>query len=92
MAPLPFDNANGVLTGIAVENVVNPANLSIPSAGTPITFPVILRDDTGAQIGTGTETVQVPTGHHSYFRLYFRDRPYSWNDSSRALHDYGPQS
>jgi hypothetical protein len=57
-ALLPFDNTNGVLTGIAVEN-----------AGQTSPFPVVLRNDSGAQIGTGTETVTVVPGGHTSFVL-----------------------
>ena len=57
-AVIPFDNTNGVLTGIAVEN-----------AGKTSPFPVILRDDTGARIGTGNETVTVTPGGHTSFVL-----------------------
>ena len=57
-AIIPFDNTNGVLTGIAVQN-----------AGQNSPFPVILRDDTGARIGTGNETVTVAPGGHTSFVL-----------------------
>jgi virginiamycin B lyase len=56
---VPFDNTNGVLTGIAVENGNNQA----------ATFPVVLRDDTGAPIGTGMETIQVGANGHTSFVL-----------------------
>jgi hypothetical protein len=56
---IPFDNTNGILTGIAVEN----------SSG-PLTFPVTLLDDTGKQIGTGTESITLAGyGHHVSFVL-----------------------
>ncbi len=42
-----FDNTGGLLTGLAVANV----------GGTSSPIPVILRDDTGAQIGTGQLSV-----------------------------------
>ncbi|HEV2200186.1 MAG TPA: hypothetical protein VGR73_10210 [Bryobacteraceae bacterium] len=54
---IPFDNTNGVLTGIALENA---------SPG-PVTFRVTLLDDTGKQIGTGTEsTTLAGYGHVSF--------------------------
>src|SRR6185295_4289604 len=41
---LPFDNTGGMALGVAIENISSqPANIT-----------VILRNDTGAQIGTGT--------------------------------------
>jgi hypothetical protein len=57
---IPFDNTNGVLTGIAIEN---------PVSFQAITVPVILRDDTGTQIGTGMETVQLGANGHTSFVL-----------------------
>lgn len=41
---LPFDNTGGMALGVAMENV----------SATPGTVNVVLRDDTGAQIGTGS--------------------------------------
>lgn len=52
---LAFDNTGGVVTGVAVENV------SAQSA----TIPVILRDSTGAQIGTGSVAL-FGSGHTSF--------------------------
>jgi hypothetical protein len=52
---LPFDNTNGVLTGVALENVS--ANVA--------TIPVIIRDDTGATVGTGTIALNA-LGHTSF--------------------------
>ncbi len=52
---LAFDNTNGVLTGVAVENISTSAAV----------IPVILRDDTGAQVGTGSVSLP-PSGHTSF--------------------------
>ena len=52
---LAFDNTGGVVLGVAVENVSAQAG----NVG------VILRDDTGAQIGTGNIAVQA-NGHQSF--------------------------
>jgi hypothetical protein len=52
---LAFDNTNGVLTGVALENV----SLQNASIG------VIIRDSTGAQIGTGAVPLN-PFGHTSF--------------------------
>ena len=52
---LAFDNTNGVVLGVAVANVSAQAG----------TVGVILRDDTGAQIGTGSIAMQ-PNGHKSF--------------------------
>jgi hypothetical protein len=41
---LPFDNTGGMALGVAIENI----------SSQTASIPVILRDDTGAQIGTGT--------------------------------------
>lgn len=41
---LAFDNTNGIATGLALANVSNQA----------ISVPVVLRDDTGASLGTAT--------------------------------------
>jgi hypothetical protein len=52
---LAFDNTNGVGLGVAVANVsVQAGNVG-----------VILRDDTGTQIGTGSIAMQ-PNGHKSF--------------------------
>ncbi len=55
---IPFDNTNGVSTGIAVENV----------SGSPV-ISVALLDDTGLPIGTGTESLTLPAGDHTSFVL-----------------------
>jgi hypothetical protein len=52
---LAFDNTNGVVLGVAVANVSSQAG----------NIGVILRDDTGAQIGTGSIAMQ-PNGHKSF--------------------------
>jgi hypothetical protein len=52
---LAFDNTNGVATGVAVANVsANPDNVGI-----------VLRDETGAQIGTGSLPI-AGNGHTSF--------------------------
>jgi len=52
---LAFDNTASTATGVAVNNASNAA----------VNIPVILRDDTGAQIGTGTIPLN-PNGHSSF--------------------------
>lgn len=52
---LAFDNTGGVVLGVAVETVSAQAG----NVG------VIIRDDTGAQIGTGNIAIQ-PNGHQSF--------------------------
>jgi hypothetical protein len=52
---LAFDNTGGVVLGVAVANVSAQAG----------TVGVILRDDTGTQIGTGSIAMQ-PNGHKSF--------------------------
>ena len=52
---LAFDNTSGVVLGVAVANISAQAG----NVG------VILRDDTGAQIGTGSISMQ-PNGHKSF--------------------------
>jgi hypothetical protein len=52
---LAFDNTNGVVLGVAVANVSAQAG----------TVGVILRNDAGAQIGTGSIAMQ-PNGHKSF--------------------------
>jgi len=54
---LAFDNTNGTETGVAV-NVVSAQGTSVP---------VILRDDTGAQVGTGS--IPLAANGHSAFVL-----------------------
>ncbi|MEQ1946748.1 MAG: BACON domain-containing carbohydrate-binding protein [Bryobacteraceae bacterium] len=54
---LAFDNTNGLATGLAI------ANLSSSAA----TVPVIIRDDTGAVIGT--TTINLPVQGHTSFML-----------------------
>ena len=55
---LPFDNTNGVTTGVSI------ANVSSISANIPVT----VRDDTGASVGTGTILVS-PSGQTSFVLL-----------------------
>jgi hypothetical protein len=52
---LPYDNTNGTLTGVAIANV----------AAQAADVPVVIRDDTGAQIGSAT-IVLVAEGHSSF--------------------------
>jgi hypothetical protein len=52
---LAFDNTNGLATGLALANVSNQAQ----------TVPVVLRDDTGASLGTATINVAA-RGHASF--------------------------
>ena len=52
---LPFDNTNGLVTGVAVAN----------SSGQAANFGVVIRDDTGAQIGTGVVALAA-NGHTSF--------------------------
>ena len=53
---LAFDNTNGLVLGVAVENV---------TAQTAV-IPVIIRDDTGAVIGTGSTISLGGNGHTSF--------------------------
>jgi len=54
---LVFDNTNGLTTGVALAN----------ASGTPAKVSVIIRDDTGTQIGTDTISF---SGHgHTSFLL-----------------------
>jgi hypothetical protein len=52
---LPFDNAGGVLTGVAIENV----------SANGATIPVVIRDDTGAPLGNGSIVLN-GAGHTSF--------------------------
>ena len=54
---LAFDNTAGTATGVAVNSVSSKA----------ASIPVIVRDDTGAQIATGT--IALPANGHSSFTL-----------------------
>ncbi len=57
---LAFDNTNGVQTGVALQRA---------SAGGGSDVGVTLLDDTGALIGTGTESITVPPNGHTSFIL-----------------------
>jgi hypothetical protein len=52
---LAYDSTNGIATGVAVANL----------APLPATVPVIIRDDTGLTIGTGSLTIPA-SGHTSF--------------------------
>ena len=54
---LAFDNTGLLATGVAIANV----------AAEPANIPVIIRDDTGAQIGT--DTISLPAQGHTSFML-----------------------
>jgi len=54
---IPFDHAGGIATGIAISNV----------SALAINVPVILRDDSGNQIGTGS--IPLPANGHTAFVL-----------------------
>ena len=54
---LAFDNTNGTATGVAI-NCVFPL---------PVSVPVVLRDDTGAQVGAGM--INLPGNGHTSFVL-----------------------
>lgn len=54
---LAFDNTGGIATGVAVNSV----------SSQPLTVPVVIRDDTGAQIGTGS--ISLAANSHSAFML-----------------------
>lgn len=54
---LPFDNTGGLATGVAIANI----------AAQPAQIPVVIRDDTGAQIGT--ETIELAGQGHTSFML-----------------------
>ncbi len=52
---LPFDNTGGIATGVAVSN----------TSWQVVSVPVIIRDDTGAQIGTSAIPL-APNGHGAF--------------------------
>jgi hypothetical protein len=53
---LAFDNTNGLATGLALANIsTQPANV-----------PVVLRDDTGASLGTAAISLAARGPRHSY--------------------------
>jgi hypothetical protein len=54
---LAFDNTGGLGTGVAIANL----------AAQPAHIPVVIRDDTGTQIGT--ETISLPAQCHTSFML-----------------------
>ena len=55
---IPFDNTNGVTTGVAVENL----------SGSPVTVPVTLVDDSGNSLGT-QQSITLPAYGHTSFVL-----------------------
>ena len=55
---MAFDNTGQIATGLAIANVV----ANIPDAGS---IPAVIRDDTGAEIGTGFISL-TPQGHNSF--------------------------
>src|SRR5258708_36324189 len=54
---LAFDNTNGTATGVAINSVSTQA----------VSIPVVIRDDTGTQIGTGS--IPLPANGHSAFTV-----------------------
>ena len=54
---IPFDHTGGIATGTAISNV----------SALAINVPVILRDDAGNQIGTGS--IPLPANGHTAFVL-----------------------
>jgi hypothetical protein len=54
---LPFDNTSGLVAGVAVAN----------TSAQAVNIPVVIRDDNGAQIGTGA--VALPANGHTSFVL-----------------------
>lgn len=52
---LAFDNTGGIVTGVAVNN----------ASAQPATVPVVIRDDTGVQIGTGSLSLDA-NGHTAF--------------------------
>jgi len=53
---LSFDNTGGIATGVALANVTNQA----------VSVPVVLRDDTGASLGTAAAISLAAYGHTSF--------------------------
>jgi hypothetical protein len=53
---LPFDNTGGYTTGIALANLTNQA----------ASIPVVLRDDTGASLGTAAPIALAANAHNSF--------------------------
>jgi hypothetical protein len=69
---LAFDNTNGTATGVAISDISTAQAAAVSSqingVGIPLAalfVPVILRDDTGAQIGTGSIPLAA-NGHTSF--------------------------
>jgi len=64
---IAFDNTGGTATGIAVNSV----------SALPVNVPVIIRDDTGAQIGT--DTLNLAANGHLAFTLVTQKYPQTAN-------------
>ena len=70
---LAFDNTNAVVTGVALANVgAQAANI-----------PVVIRDDTGKQIGT--DTITLPAQGHTSFLLATK---YTFSQSKRGTVEF----
>ncbi len=64
---IAFDNTGGTATGIAINSV----------SALPVNVPVIIRDDTGAQIGT--DTLNLAANGHLAFTLVSQEYPQTAN-------------
>src|ERR1019366_5976537 len=64
---IAFDNTSGIFTGIALNSV----------SALPVNVPVIIRDDTGAQIGT--DTLNLAANGHVAFTLVSQKYPQTAN-------------
>ncbi len=64
---IAFDNTSGTATGIAINSV----------SALPVSVPVIIRDDTGAQIGT--DTLNLAANGHMAFTLVAQKYPQTAN-------------
>ena len=74
---LAFDNTNGTATGVAL-NAVSSQQVSVP---------VVVRDDTGAQIATDTSTTSdMPVAAHSAPTRSAPNRWRGWPPDRRSRH------
>lgn len=74
---LAFDNTNGLTTGMALANISNQS----------VKVPMIVRDDTGAQLGTATIDL-APHGHTSFLLA----QNYSFAENKRGTVEFDAPS
>ena len=70
---LPFDYTGGYATGVALANLTNQA----------VSIPVVLRDDTGASLGTAA-AISLPAYAHTSFMLTDPTHGYPATDGKRG--------